>query len=173
VPVGEGHHSSLDWHFESNACRPADVALQPIMTRRGPRGGRIVMHRFAWVVQVGLGAYFMAIGVMHLVVPEGLPDQMAWMYDLPTWLHVASGTAEILGGLGLVLPAATRIHPHLTPMAAAGLATVMVLAALWHVPRGEMTNVVFTLVLSVVLAWLAWVRWRSHPITPRHRADVG
>jgi uncharacterized membrane protein len=51
-----------------------------------------------------------AIGVMHFAVPEGLPDQMAWMYDLPTWLHVASGTAELLGGLGLVLPAATRIR---------------------------------------------------------------
>jgi uncharacterized membrane protein len=131
------------------------------------------MHRFAWVVQVGLGVYFVAIGVMHFAVPEGLPDQMAWMYDLPTWLHVVSGTAEILGGLGLVLPAATRIRPHLTPMAAAGLAIVMVLAALWHVPRGEVPNVVFTLVMAVVLVWLARVRWRSHPIAPRPRAEVG
>jgi uncharacterized membrane protein len=113
------------------------------------------MHRFAWVVQVVLGVYFVAIGVMHFAVPEGLPDQMAWMYDLPTWLHVASGTAEILGGLGLVLPAATRVRPELTPMAAAGLAIVMVLAALWHVPRGEAPNVVLTLVLAVVLVWLA------------------
>jgi uncharacterized membrane protein len=56
------------------------------------------------VVQAGLGIYFVAIGLMHFSVPEGLPDQMARMYDLPTWLHVASGTAEILGGLGLVLP---------------------------------------------------------------------
>ena len=131
------------------------------------------MHRLAWVVQVVLGVYFVAIGVLHFAVPEGLPDQMTWMYDLPTWLHVASGTAEILGGLGLVLPAATRIRPHLTPMAAAGLAIVMVLAALWHVPRGEVSNVGFTLVLAVVLIWLARVRWRSHPIAPRGRAEVG
>jgi uncharacterized membrane protein len=132
-----------------------------------------VMHRLAWVVQVGLGIYFVAIGLMHFSVTEGLPDQMAWMYDLPTWLHVASGTAEILGGLGLVLPAATRVRPHLTPLAAAGLAIVMVLAALWHVPRGEIPNVAVTLVLAVVLTWLAWVRWSSRPITPRHRHNVG
>jgi uncharacterized membrane protein len=106
--------------------------------------------------------------VMHFVVPEGLPDQMVWMYDLPTWLHVASGTAEILGGLGLVLPAATRVRPHLTPLASAGLATVMVLAALWHVPRGEAPNVAFTLIMAIVLLWLASVRIRSHPIAPRH-----
>ena len=128
------------------------------------------MHRFAWVVQVVLGVYFVAIGLLHFAVPDGLPEQMAWMYDLPTWLHVASGTAEILGGLGLVLPAATRIRPGLTPLAAVGLATVMVLAALWHVPRGEFPNVASTLVTAAVLIWLAWVRWRAHPIEPRHRA---
>ncbi|MEX2386030.1 MAG: DoxX family protein [Thermoanaerobaculia bacterium] len=130
------------------------------------------MHRFAWVVQVVLGVYFVAIGVMHFIVPEALPDQMSWMHELSTWLHVASGTAEILGGLGLVLPAATRIRPQLTPLAAVGLAIVMLLAALWHVPRGEVPNVVLTLVLAVVLIWLARVRSRTHPIPPRRHADV-
>lgn len=131
------------------------------------------MHRFAWVVQVVLGIYFVAIGVMHFAVPEGLPDQLGWMYELPTWLHAASGAAEILGGLGLVLPAATRIRPELTPMAAAGLAIVMVLAAVWHVPRGEVSNVVFTLVLAAVLIWLARVRWRTHPIAARDDVAIG
>jgi len=131
------------------------------------------VNRFAWVVQVVLGIYFLVIGVMHFAVPEGLPDQLAWMYDLPTWLHVASGAAEILGGLGLVLPAATRIRPQLTPMAAAGLAIVMLLAALWHVPRGEVQNVVLTLVMAGVLIWLAWVRWRTQPIAPRDDVAVG
>ena len=131
------------------------------------------MHRFAWVLQVVLGVYFVAIGVMHFAIPDGLPDQLAWMYELPTWLHVASGAAEILGGLGLVLPAATRIRPQLTPMAAAGLAIVMLFAALWHVPRGEVSNVVFTLVLAVVLTWLARVRWRTHPIAPWDEVAIG
>jgi uncharacterized membrane protein len=125
------------------------------------------VNRLAWVMQVLLGVYFVAIGVMHFAVPDGLPEQMAWMYELPTWLHVASGTAEILGGLGLVLPAATRIRPQLTPLAALGLAVVMVLAAVWHVPRGEIVNVVTTLVMAAVLLWLARVRWQTHPITPR------
>lgn len=131
------------------------------------------MHRFAWVLQLVLGVYFVAIAVMHFAVPEGLPEQMAWMYELPTWLHLASGTAEILGGLGLVLPAATRIRPQLTPLAAAGLAVVMVLAALWHVPRGEIPNVALSLGLAVVLLRLARVRWQLHPIASRNRAGVG
>lgn len=91
---------------------------------------------------------------------------MTLMYQLPTWLHVASGTAEILGGLGLVLPAATRFRPQLTPLAALGLARVRVPAAVRHDPRGEMVNVAMTLARATVLLWLARVRWRTHPITP-------
>ena len=125
------------------------------------------MHRLVWALQVLVGLYFIAIGVMHFAVPEGLPEQMAWMYDLPTWLHVASGTAEILGGLGLILPGLTKIRTVLTPLAAAGLMLVMVLAALWHVPRGETTNVVGNLVMLALLAVIFYVRWRTHPLPER------
>jgi uncharacterized membrane protein len=122
------------------------------------------VHRLAWVLQIALGLYFIAIGVVHFVVPEGLPDVMAWMYDLPTWLHVVSGTAEILGGLGLILPGLTGRRPELTPLAAAGLVLVMIGAAAWHAPRGEFTNIPGNLVLAALLAFVVWVRWRRHPL---------
>lgn len=125
------------------------------------------MHKAAWLLQVMFGIYFIAIGLLHFAVPDGLPEQMAWMYDLPTWLHYLSGTAEILGGLGLILPAATRIRPQLTPLAAAGLTIVMLVAAVWHLPRGEVGNVVGNLALAVILAFVAYVRWRQHPISAR------
>jgi putative oxidoreductase len=122
------------------------------------------MHRVAWVLQVVLGVYFVAVGVMHLVVPDGLPSVMEWMYDLPTWLHYVSGTAEILGGLGLILPGLTRIRPQLTPLAATGLVIVMLGAAVWHLPRGEAQNIAGNLVLAALLAFVAWVRWQRHPL---------
>jgi uncharacterized membrane protein len=122
------------------------------------------MHRFAWVLQIVLGVYFIAVGVMHFVVPDGLPSVMEWMYDLPDWLHYVSGTAEILGGLGLILPSVTKIRPELTPLAAAGLVIVMLGAAVWHLPRGEAQNIVGNLVLAALLAFVAWVRWQRHPL---------
>ena len=125
------------------------------------------MHRSVWVLQIVLGVYFVAIGVLHLVVPEGLPAPLAWMYDLPTWVHYLSGTAEILGGLGLILPGWTRIKPELTPLAAGGLMLVMLGAAVWHLPRGDVQNVVSNLVLVAALAVIAAVRWRMHPLPAR------
>jgi hypothetical protein len=44
---------------------------------------------------------------------------------------------ELLGAAGLILPAVTGIAPILTPLAAAGLAVMMLLAAFTHVRRKE------------------------------------
>ena len=68
------------------------------------------MNILLWILQVLLGVYFILIGVGHFIIPPNLPPMMAWMYELPPWLHWISGTAEILGGLGLILPAVTRIQ---------------------------------------------------------------
>lgn len=125
------------------------------------------MHRTAWVLQVLLGIWFVAIGTIHLVVPEGLPDPLTWTYDLPSAVHWIAGIAEIAGGLGLVLPAATRIAPRLTPLAASGLVAVMLPAAVWHATRGEVQSVVGNIVIAGLLVLVARVRTRRHPIAAR------
>ena len=68
------------------------------------------MNILLWVLQVLLGVYFVAIGAMHFILPPGLPAMMGWMYELSPTLHAISGIAEILGGLGLILPSATKIQ---------------------------------------------------------------
>lgn len=117
-----------------------------------------------WILQIVLGASFVGIGIIHFVVPEGLPAPMAWMYELPSELHYISGTAEVLGGLGLILPGLTRIQTRLTPLAALGLVSVMVLAAIWHVTRGEFQNVGFNATLGALTAFVGYGRWRLHPL---------
>lgn len=123
--------------------------------------------RALWVLQWLFGVYFLAIGIMHFVVPEGLPAQLAWMYELNDTLHVVTGIAEVLGGLGLILPSITRIRPELTPLAGMGLIVIMVGAVVWHVGRGEMLNVGVNVVNAIVLAYIAYGRWRLVPIEPR------
>lgn len=125
------------------------------------------MHRAAWVLQIVLGIYFVVAGVMHFVVPDRLPATLEWMYDLPTWAHYVSGVAEILGGLGLILPGLTGVRPELTPLAATGLALVMLFAAVWHTTRGEAPNVVSNVIVGALLVFVASVRWRRAPLTAR------
>ena len=93
---------------------------------------------------------------------------MTWMYDLSPTLHWISGTAEILGGLGLILPSVTRIMPKLTVYAAYGLALVMVLAAGYHVLRGEWMNIVLVLFNAVLLIWVGRMRDGAYRIPARN-----
>jgi uncharacterized membrane protein len=81
--------------------------------------------------------FFLFVGVLHFIVPPNLPAMFSWMHKMSPALHRISGTADILGGLGLILPAVTHIQNHLLPIAAAGLALVMVAAMIYHIPRGE------------------------------------
>ncbi len=97
---------------------------------------------------------------------------MSWMYELPTGLHYFSGTAEILGGLGLILPGLTKIQTRLTPLAGAGLVLVMIGAAVWHISRGEISNIIQNLVFAAIFAFIAYGRWRLVPLADKSQATI-
>ncbi|HLW49061.1 MAG TPA: DoxX family protein [bacterium] len=81
------------------------------------------MNRVLWLVQTLLAALFLFAGGMKLVLPlDALTKQM----PLPGWFLRFTGTAEVLGALGLILPGLLGIRPGLTPLAAAGLSVVMI-----------------------------------------------
>ncbi len=122
------------------------------------------MNVFLWVLQIALAVYFGLTGVMHFVVPPGLPAPMSWMYELPPGLHWISGGAEVLAALGLVLPGLTKIRPQLTALAAAGLVLVMVGAAVWHISRAETATLLMNAVLAGVSGFVAYGRWKLRPL---------
>lgn len=126
-----------------------------------------------WILQGVLGVYFIVVGIMHFIVPEGLPSMMEWMYDLSDTMHIISGTAEILGGIGLILPAATRIRPELTVWAALGLMAVMLGAAIYHIGREEWQSLPGNIVVLALLGYVAYGRWKLEPITPKAAVGAG
>lgn len=129
-------------------------------------------HKALWVVQSVLGLYFIAIGVLHFVVPEGLPGPMSWMYELDDTVHLVAGVAEILGGLGLILPGLTGIRPELTVFAAAALILVMVGAVVWHAGRDEVAAIGTNVLNGAFLAYVAYGRWTLAPLTDRTGEQV-
>lgn len=125
------------------------------------------MNIVLWILQVLLGAYFIFVGVSHFNVRPGLPEAMSWMYELSPALHYFSGTAEILGGLGLILPGLFKIQTRLVPLAGAGLALVMIGAIVWHLQRGEVSNIFINLILAGLCGFVAYGRWRLSPLQDR------
>lgn len=121
-----------------------------------------------WVAQAFLAFAFTGSGLMKLTTPhDALAAQMRWVADGPAFLPLFIGAAELAGALGLILPAATRIQPRLTPLAAAGLVLVMVLAAGTHLLYGELFMLVPNAVLGGLAAFVAWGRSGPAAIAPR------
>src|ERR1700761_5053359 len=115
------------------------------------------MNLALWIIAIVLAVAFAGSGLMKLVVPKDklVTAGQGWAQDYsPTNIRLI-GLVELLGAVGLVLPAAVHIAPILVPLAAVGLALVMAGAAVVHARRKEgpqgAGNVVL-LVLAVVVA---------------------
>jgi hypothetical protein len=120
-----------------------------------------------WIVSALLALAYLGSGFMKLVTPlDELAQKMAFVTYFGS-LTRAIGAAEVLGALGLLLPAATRIKPMLTPIAASGLAVLMLGAVVTHVVLGEANHVAVPLVLAALSAFVAWARVVKVPVLAR------
>jgi len=133
-------------------------------------GGSKRLRIGLWVVQVLLALVFGLSGAMKLAIPYAeLLTQGAWVERVPEGLIKFIGVAELSGALGLILPAATRIKPFLTPLAAAGFVVVMALASALHLSLGQPP--IAQVILGGLAAFVAWGRSRKAPIKSRARQD--
>ena len=124
------------------------------------------LHIALWVAQALLAVGFGMAGLMKLTTPyQQLVSSQAWAQSMPEALLRFIGLSEVAGALGVILPAATRIKPILTPIAAVGLVIIMILAAGVHLLHGEppLANVVF----GALAALVAWGRLKRVPILSR------
>jgi uncharacterized membrane protein YphA (DoxX/SURF4 family) len=118
------------------------------------------LNVFVWILQGVLAAMFLFAGTMKVSRPKSeLKAQMQWVEDFSPGVVKFIGTMEILGALGLILPAALDIAPVLTPLAATGFAVLMVLAAATHLRRKEQQMIVVNGALFLVAAVIAWARF--------------
>ena len=126
------------------------------------------LHAGLWVAQGLLAVAFLMSGGMKVTAPlEQLQAQMPWVTGALGGAVRFIGIVEVLGAVGLILPAATRIMPKLTPLAATGLLTVMVLASATHLSRGEYPMIAINLVLGGLAGFIAWGRFSRAPIAAR------
>ena len=122
-----------------------------------------------WIVQALLAFLFLFAGGTKLILPldvlaaMGSPNQI----HLPGLLLRFVGVAEVLGALGLILPALLRIKPGLTPLAAAGLTLLMIGAVAVTLAGGEIAPALIPLLTGVMLMFVAYGRWRLAPVRAR------
>jgi len=123
-----------------------------------------------WIIQILLGLLFVFAGgsklVMSIEVMQDLARQSG-QTPLPGMLLRFIGVAELLGGLGLVLPGLLRIRPGLTPLAAAGLLIIMIGATAITLSSGTVGPALFPLIVCLLLVFVLYGRLKLAPIAPR------
>src|ERR1700689_3313379 len=111
------------------------------------------MNGDLWVLQVLFAALFMLHAVLHPFPSPRLKGSLAEQNNgvkrtIAPW-------AEVVASLGLILPGAVSIATWLTPLAALGLAVVMVGAAGFHVSRKETLATVAAASVALIMIFLA------------------
>jgi hypothetical protein len=120
-----------------------------------------------WTLQGLLAALFLFAGAMKLITPL---EVLVAQSSLPGWFLLFIGVAEVLGGLGLILPGLVHIQTRLTPLAAAGLVIIMFGATALLVADGQAEPAVVPAVVGVLAAFIAYGRLELVPHRERRTA---
>jgi hypothetical protein len=107
-----------------------------------------------WTLQIAFAGLFLFAGAGKLLGSAASLDEAS---PFPVLFLRFIGACELLGAIGLIAPWALRIKPGLTPLAAAGLAVIMVgatvsVAALTDTPAFALVNVAITAGLVAIVA---------------------
>ena len=125
----------------------------------------VVMNVVVWVLQILLALAFLLAGVTKASQPrQKLAASMGWVEDFSDTGVRTIGALEILAGVALLLPAVTGVATVLVPLAAVGLALLMVGAAATHRRRGELPMIGINAVLLVLTVVVAWARFGPYPL---------
>ena len=104
-----------------------------------------------WILTLLLAAVMVGPGVEKFTKPTWQRMFRTWGY--PDGFYLVIGAIEVAGGIGLLIPRTASYS-------AIVLATVMVGASATQVLRGG-RNGVGEVVFALLLATLAWIRWRD------------
>ena len=123
------------------------------------------MNTALWIAQALLAVAFIGSGLSKLLQPyERVTAQMGYAADFTPATVRSIGSWEVLGAIGVVLPALTGILTWLTPLAAGGLAVDMGGAMATHLRRQEYAMIIVNLVLLVFAAFVVYGRLVAVPL---------
>ena len=123
------------------------------------------MNTLLWILQVFAAFLYGASGVMKVfmfdTVSKGVPSFGA----LPRGAWMALGILELVCTVGLIVPAAFHWRPALTVVAATVLAVESLVFIGVHAKYREITPIVMSGVLGLLMAFIAYGRVVLKPIS--------
>ena len=120
------------------------------------------MNVALWGVAGVLATVLLVAGINKLFMPK---EKLAtfpgggWVEDFSPGALKAISVLEILGAVGLIMPAVLDIAPVLVPVAATGAALLFVGAVITRLRRGEKMTIIGDLAYLAMAVFVAWGRF--------------
>jgi uncharacterized membrane protein YphA (DoxX/SURF4 family) len=119
------------------------------------------MDTVLWIFQGVLALIFATAGITKLAMPaERLVKLATWTERFSVATVRFIGIMELLGSTTVIFARALNIVPVLTPIAATGLAVIMILATIHHFNHREIKPVLLTLLLMSLSVFVAFGRFK-------------
>jgi len=161
------------WVARNGSCGPGVInraatnalIISSKSIRTYPSSKENIMNIALWVVQGLLALAFLGAGGMKASQPiANLKKNMKWVEATTPPIVRIVGTLEILGALGLILPAVTHIFPWLTAVAAACLVLTMIVAVFIHIGQKDYTGASAPIVLLLLALFIVYGRFLVVPL---------
>jgi uncharacterized membrane protein YphA (DoxX/SURF4 family) len=122
------------------------------------------MNILLWVLQVLAAIVYGASGSMKVFSFDNISKQVRSFDALPRKVWMVLGIIELVCTVGLIVPAAFHWHPALTVMAATVLAIESLVFIGVHAKYREITPIILSSVLGLLMAFVAYGRMVLKPI---------
>lgn len=112
-----------------------------------------------WTAQIILAACFFLGAAMKLFLSvEKLSAMWPWTGEINVLLVRGTGVLDLLAGIGIILPTLFKIHPKIVPLTAVGILILMISASVFHICRGEASEIGINIFIAVLTAFVFWGR---------------
>ncbi|WP_341901589.1 DoxX family protein [Fluviicola taffensis] len=127
-----------------------------------------IANIFLWIAQILLATSLIWAASVKLFQPiEKLEIMWPWTGDISPAFVRLTGVIDLLGALGVILPSLFRFKPALAPIAAIAIILLMIAASIFHISRGEGSQIGFNIVFAAIAAFVAYGRLKLVPIQTR------
>ncbi len=123
------------------------------------------MNVTLWVLQVLAALLYGASGVMKVFMFDKVSGDVPSFGALPREAWAALGVLELVCMVGLIVPGVFRWQPSLTVVAATVLALESLVFIGVHVKYREVPPIIFSGVLGLLMAFIAYGRMILKPIS--------
>ncbi len=119
-----------------------------------------IINIVLWICQGSLSAILLWAAGMKLFNPVSkLKKTWPWVGEAPVSLVKFTGITDLAGAVGLIFPMLFNIYPVLTPISALFITLLMILAGLFHIRRGEGSQITINVVIAFLALFIAWGRF--------------